>query len=135
MARLVGTSVFIEIERRGGNLSDLEVFVAGNPVALASITASELLIGAYRSAPDQKRQWRLEFIEAILSRVPVIALDRETAETHAKLSVDRMASGRQIGPNDLIIAATVMTHGYALVTHNLRHFRRVPGLEVLAANW
>jgi len=35
-----------------------------------------------------------------------------------------------IGPNDLLIAAAAQAHGLILVSHNLREFLRVSGLEV-----
>jgi len=41
-------------------------------------------------------------------------------------------NGRLIGTNDLWIAATAVAFAMPLVTRNERHFRRVPGLQVLA---
>jgi tRNA(fMet)-specific endonuclease VapC len=35
-----------------------------------------------------------------------------------------------IGANDLWIAAAALAHGMALVTSDIAHFRRVPGLDV-----
>jgi tRNA(fMet)-specific endonuclease VapC len=37
---------------------------------------------------------------------------------------------RQIGPRDLLIAATAMAFGMTVVTHNLREFTRIEGLPV-----
>jgi tRNA(fMet)-specific endonuclease VapC len=53
----------------------------------------------------------------------VFALDTNTIE----------AAGQPIGPHDLLIAATALRHGAALVTRNVAEFSRVPGLEVV--NW
>ena len=39
-------------------------------------------------------------------------------------------SGRPLADADLQIAATALHHGLRLVTGNLKHFRRVPGLAV-----
>ncbi len=131
MARLVDTSVFIAVGRLGGHLQDLDSIKAGEPIALAAITASELLIGVHKSASRRKRRQRLDFVEAMLRRVPIVPFDSAAAEVHARLSVDLAAVGQPIGPNDLLIAATALTHGYVLLTHNIRHFRRVPGLHVV----
>ena len=38
---------------------------------------------------------------------------------------------RRMGLGDAIIAATAMTHGLALVTHNTEDFRWIGGLELL----
>ena len=40
------------------------------------------------------------------------------------------AKGQSIGAADSIIAATARLYGLPLVTDNVRHFERVPGLEV-----
>jgi predicted nucleic acid-binding protein len=41
-------------------------------------------------------------------------------------------NGRSIGANDLWIAATALAFGMPVVTRNVEHYRRVPGLEVEA---
>ena len=38
--------------------------------------------------------------------------------------------GQLIGDADIIIAATALVHGLALITNNVTHFRRVPGLVI-----
>jgi tRNA(fMet)-specific endonuclease VapC len=35
-----------------------------------------------------------------------------------------------IGPRDLLIAATALVYGMAVVTHNAREFNRIEGLRV-----
>jgi tRNA(fMet)-specific endonuclease VapC len=35
-----------------------------------------------------------------------------------------------VGPNDLVIASTVLAHQGIMVTHNVREFRRIPALQV-----
>jgi len=39
-------------------------------------------------------------------------------------------NGLLIGANDIWIAATALAYGFPVVTRNVRHHRRVPGLEV-----
>ena len=41
-------------------------------------------------------------------------------------------NGSLIGANDLWIAATGIAYGMPVVTRNVSHFRRVPGLDVLS---
>jgi predicted nucleic acid-binding protein len=40
-------------------------------------------------------------------------------------------NGQLIGANDLWIAATALAYGMPIVTSNVAHYRRVPGLTVL----
>ena len=71
----------------------------------------------------------------MLDRLSVVPFDLEAARIHARLAADLMAAGQAIGPNDLLIAATALAHGHAVLTHNLRHFERVPGLVVSRPDW
>jgi predicted nucleic acid-binding protein len=41
------------------------------------------------------------------------------------------AKGNVLPFNDLIIAVSAIEQGYAVLTGNLRHFRKIPGLKVL----
>ena len=135
MARLIDSSVFIAFDRRGSPFSTMDAILSDEPFALASITASELLVGLHRSTGHGSRGRRIAFVASILGRVPVIAFDLDIARTHAHLIVDLAASGRLIGANDLLIASTALTRGYKLLTHNVRHFERVPGLTIEKADW
>ena len=44
-------------------------------------------------------------------------------------------TGQMIGANDLLIAATALTYGYDVMTHNVRDFEKVPGLDVRRPDW
>jgi tRNA(fMet)-specific endonuclease VapC len=131
MARLVDTSVFVDLERRERPLGDLDYFAQGEPIALASITASELLVGVHRTQSAAQRNRRANRVRTIFNELPVIDFDLAAAEVHALLSVHLASVGQSIGSHDLIIAATALSRGYELVTHNMRHFARVPGLVVV----
>ncbi len=99
-------------------------------VAIAAITASELLAGVHRARTDAQRARREAFVEAMLARIPVVPFDLLCARTHARLAVSLAGSGASIGAHDLQIAATALAHGFRLVTANLKEFERVPGLQV-----
>lgn len=135
MARLIDTSVFIELERSGRPIDLLSAALSGEPDALASITASELLAGIHRAPASERRRRREAFVEAVLERLPVLPFDLPAARIHARLAANLAATGQSIGPNDLLIAATAIAHGYAVLTHNLREFERVPGLVVRQPAW
>lgn len=49
MGLLIDSSVIIALERRGDAPQDLSAHDAGEPVALAAVTASELLVGVERA--------------------------------------------------------------------------------------
>lgn len=135
MARLIDTSVFIELERADQPLSALEASIPGESVALAAMTASELLAGVYRAVPSKRRGSREAFVETILEQFPILAFDLDGARTYARLLAELTVAGRLIGLSDLLIAATALTYGYEVLTHNIRDFQRVPRLVVRQPDW
>jgi predicted nucleic acid-binding protein len=135
MALLIDSSVLVELERRRLRLSALAHLVPDAPIALASITASELLAGAHRADTPARRVVREAFVEALLEVVPVLPFDLRTARVHTRLSAQLASVGQPVGAHDLLIAATAIACGYAVLTHNLRDFTRIPGLIAQRPDW
>lgn len=130
MAGLVDTSAIVTLERRGLLLNgDLSALPDGE-LAIASITVSELLVGLHRTRSDELRRRRERGVEWVIAQLPVLPFGIVEARLHASLNAELMARGQRIGDHDLIIAATALAHDYAVFTHNLREFQRVPGLTV-----
>jgi tRNA(fMet)-specific endonuclease VapC len=102
---------------------------ATNPaeVRLSAVVKAELLYGARKSTriDDDLRLLRRFF-------TPFVSLpfDDRCAEEAGLIRLDLERSGRPIGPNDLLIAASARAHDLVLVTHNRREFGRIPGLRV-----
>jgi tRNA(fMet)-specific endonuclease VapC len=131
MALVVDTSIFISLERQRRPWQDFLATEAPNePIAIASITASELLAGTYRADTAVRRRAREEHVEDILQSLLVLSFDLVTARTHSRLWAELDAMGQAIGRYDLLIAATAVANSYAVLTENVREFARVPGLEV-----
>lgn len=130
MGVLIDSSILIAHEK--GQL-DITSHLAGredDEFYLSVITASELLHGVHRARDPGIGARRSAFVEAVLDRFPLLDVELSTARTHARLWAELAAAGMPIGPNDLWLAATAVTHGLSLVTMNLREFSRVPGLTV-----
>jgi tRNA(fMet)-specific endonuclease VapC len=131
LALLIDTSIFITMERSGGDLSALLQELGDEPVALSAITASELLHGVHRADSAVRRSRREEFVEKILTAFPVIPFTLEMARIHSRLWADLQAKGVIIGAHDLLIAATALTQDRIVATGNPRHFGRIPGLKIV----
>ena len=130
MGLIVDTNVFIEAERRHGAV-DLNPWKDRGPVFLSVITVSELLVGVHRANTPERKTRRAEFVEAIVTAIPILNVDEEVARVHAGLFSDLAARGQIIGAHDLWIAATAMTHDHAVLTANTAEFIHVEGLEVI----
>lgn len=74
MAQLIDTSIFIAHERQRLNLDLLARSFPDDRIALAVITASELLAGIYHANTEQRQHRRQMFVERVLSTLPVIHL-------------------------------------------------------------
>jgi tRNA(fMet)-specific endonuclease VapC len=59
----------------------------------------------------------------------VLPVDETVAELFGKLGAGLADLGTSVSTPDLLIAATAMAHDLTLVTHNTRHFERIPGLS------
>ena len=59
-----------------------------------------------------------------------IPVTRTTAETYARIARKLRTEGRLIGSNDLWIAAAALEQEMPLVTRNLEHFARIPGIQL-----
>ena len=100
-------------------------------MAMAAITASELLHGVHRVAGAVARTRAERFVERVLSSIPVIAFDLDVARVHARLDAELSAAGRAVGDADLMIAATAVWLDYRIATRELRSFPRISGLDVV----
>jgi tRNA(fMet)-specific endonuclease VapC len=61
---------------------------------------------------------------------PVLPVTEPIIEVFAEHRAQLRAQGTMIADLDLLIASTALYHDLDLVTRNLRHFRRVPGLRI-----
>ena len=59
--------------------------------------------------------------------------DIEAAKEYGTIWAELEKSGKVIGNNDMMIAASAKVQGLILVTNNVREFERVAGLSV--ENW
>jgi tRNA(fMet)-specific endonuclease VapC len=100
-------------------------------VVIAAITAAELLVGVEHSEGKRKER-RRAFVENVLATVPIEPYDLDVARTHAALLAHTRRSGRPRGAHDLMIAATALTHGRAVVSVDPAGFEALPGLDLRA---
>jgi predicted nucleic acid-binding protein len=128
---LIDSSVLVAAERGTLDLEWILRDYSEVDFALSAITASELLHGLHRADSEARRVRREAYVEAVLSKLPVIAFDLMSARIHAHLSAKLASSGITIGAHDLIIAATALSRGLDVATRYERSFPRIPGLSLI----
>ena len=97
-------------------------------LAISAMSAGELLHGCWRADTPERRARREEFVETMLSAVPVVAITLAIMRVFAEIDAGLRAAGTGLPTSDLLIASTALWRGAELVTANARHFRGVPGL-------
>lgn len=135
MARVIDTSVWIDVERRGRFDDDFGTITSADEAVIASVTAAELLMGAELGERRGDRRRTRLYVESLLDRLTVLPFDLTAARIYARLYGEIRRSGHTVGVSDLQIAAIALAHDSSVVTLNLREFNRIPGLTVVAPTW
>jgi len=94
----------------------------------SAVTLGELYKGAYRSSNAERFLTYIE--DRLLQNVTVLPYDSAVAKVFGKVRAALEVQGRILEDSDLQIAATAIYHGLELVTGNVSHFERVPGLKL-----
>lgn len=117
---------------KGTYPSLLEKFTTTRPkdIKIPSIVKAELLFGVEKS---QRKKENLLLCDKFLEPFEVISFDSEAAVFYSTIRSELEMKGKIIGPNDLIIAATVCSRRGVLVTNNIKEFKRIPHLQ--CENW
>lgn len=131
MGILIDTSVLIAIERGQLDLDSLLAKQAEEDIALAAVTASELLHGVHRAGKAAHRARREAFVEHLLARLTVIPFDLVVARIHARIWARLAAKGVTVGAHDLLIAPTALASDFRVATRDERSFSRIPGLSIV----
>lgn len=75
------------------------------------------------------QQRRHAFLTVLQEELPILPYTQTTADWAARLGAQAALAGEPYA--DLLIGATAMSVRYSVLTANLRHFRLIPGLEVV----
>lgn len=124
---MLDTTILVTAERSGASLAS--VVDDEDDVAIAAVTAAELLVGV-ELAEGKQRQGRRSFVERLLASVPVESYDLDVARVHATLLAHTRRSGRPRGAHDLLIAATALARRRLVVSADPAGFADLPGLAV-----
>jgi tRNA(fMet)-specific endonuclease VapC len=104
-------------------------FEALDPDALciSAVTLAELYYGAAR---HPKGETIRKEIDDFVARLTVVSWDETAADHYGAIRASLEKHGSPIGAMDMLIAAHARSIGAVLVTNDLRHFTKVPGIKV-----
>jgi len=131
MNYLLDTSTCVELIRR--QPVKLVRRLARRPArefALSTITVAELQYGAEHSSQAARERAALD---EFLMTFQVLDFDFEATLAYGKLRAALQAAGTPIGSLDMLTAGHAVSRKLILIMHNLKEFKRVPGLK--AEDW
>ncbi len=95
-------------------------------LATTSINLFELYYGAYKTG----RSKNIKAVDELASRIEVSAVTGKSAKISGNIVAELESDGKIIDFRDALIAAVVIENAGILFTRNVKHFRRVKGLEL-----
>jgi tRNA(fMet)-specific endonuclease VapC len=125
MRYLLGTNVVIGLSKGLSSLEQRIRHEAMTDVGLSVIALHELYFGAYKG---QRIAANLDAIADL--NFDIVEFDKEDARSAGEIRASLAATGGPIGPYDVLIAGQAVARGLTLVTHNIREFSRVQGLQI-----
>ena len=123
---LVDADVFSFILKRDTRAALYRRHIDGKRRTLCFMTLAEL----HRWVIE--RNWGVKRVAELrekLKQYVILHSDDEIAKRYAAV---RNIKGYPVNLGDAWIAATALRHGLPLVTHNRKHFERIPGLAVVS---
>ena len=129
MKLLVDTDVCIAILNRDDRTRPHLERHAPSSLRMSAITLAELRFGIAKSNQPKRATSNLNVLRA---KIGVVPFDEAATARYGALRALLEKRGSPIGPLDTLIAAHALSLGWTLATHNVREFRRVPGLHVEA---
>jgi predicted nucleic acid-binding protein len=132
---ILDTGILIASERRRESVEDIlrQVRAAHGEIdiALSTVSVVELTHGIYRARNDADRERRRVFAEGVFQDIVVHPVSLEIAQLAGKIEGEQAAQGIAIAFEDLVIGATALHLGFDVATLNVKHFKLIPGLNIV----
>lgn len=128
MKYLIDTDWVIEYLKGDRPTVETITRLAADGIAVSLITYGEIYEGILLGR-DSKRHEQ-GFLAFLRTPIVVSSPNKSIMKRFGQLRGELRQSGQLIGDFDLLIAATALYYGLTLLTHNIRHFSRIPDLAL-----
>ena len=98
-------------------------------ICISSVTYAELMYGATRTGSSKSPA----AIRRFVTHVGIVNFDDAAAEEYARIRCFLETKGTPIADADLMIASCAKIKKAFMVTNNIKHFGKIPDLEI--DNW
>lgn len=94
-------------------------------VGICFMSIAELFYGAEKSRSPGRN---LDAIETLLLTLEIVHTDLEILKRFGRIKAQLSREGASVADADALIAAAALEKAERLITGNVRHFERIPGL-------
>lgn len=125
VSHMLDTNTVSFVFKNQGRVAQRLLSLKPSAICISAITVAELRYGA------EKRQSKKlhTLIDRLLVPFTVAPFGEDEAARYAELYAVLERNGTPIGELDTQIAAHALTLGVTLVTHDVRHFSQIAGLQ------
>ena len=95
-------------------------------ICISVITYAEICYGLEKRASKKLTSE----VNEILRKLTIIDFNHSQSELYGKIRAKIEKSGEPLGNMDILIAAAALQDGAILVTHNIKHFKKIDGIKV-----
>ena len=124
---LLDTCVCIALLKKNQSIIQRLREVGTSNCRISDITMAELYFGAFKSGKE-KHFNDVSEISKLFDKLPI-----QYTRKYGEIRWELEKQGLRIGDMDMFIAATALEEDLILVTGNVKHFERIPGLKI--ENW
>ena len=128
MAFLIDTDIIIYSLKNNSIVNKNFLSYEKIPKSISVITYGELIYGAQKS---QQKEKNLAIVRQIGTLFPILPVTKPIIETFGDLKAMLSKKGISIDDMDLLIGATALAENLTVVTHNTKHFDKIPGLVIV----
>ena len=123
---LLDTCVCISMFRNEGHVREKLLNVGLDNCYISEITIAELYFGVAKAENKKRKLEDIKRVQQMFKVIPAYSSFKEYSEIRHSLE----HTGLRVDQFDLLIGATAIHHQMTLVTSNLKHFERMPGIEI-----
>ena len=126
---LLDTTILIDIIKNNSKAIEKykEIINNNRDIWIAAPSITEIIIGLY--SIHAKKDEETKIIDTI-NKCHALNITKEVAIKAGYIERSLMEDGNQIGIIDSLISATAIVNNKTIITKNIKHFKKVPGLKV-----
>ena len=123
---LLDTSICVFLFRNNRDVAQRLNEIGSERCFICDVVLAELRYGAYKS---DRTEENLKLIDDFVKEIKVLPF-ADSIDIYAQEKLRLMNSGKPIEDFDLLIGCAAKAAGLTIVTHNIKHFSHIEGLDI-----